>query len=89
MKRRFFYINFDETNFDTELREKIKSLGPWLNYFGRSWLVETTLSCEEIYAKLVTTGKEYRILIVEISIKSYYGWMPLEAWNWLSERIGK
>ena len=87
--KKIFYISFDKPLLDVATDKKIKDMGPWFRYFGNNWLLETELSEKQIYDRLQTIGNEFRILIIEINIKSSWGWMPKDAWTWLNERRNK
>lgn len=71
---------------DLNLKERIKALGSWMSYFNGFWLVETEKSTKEIYEILLNENTETRILILEITINDYWGWMPKDAWEWIAKR---
>lgn len=71
---------------DTTLKEKIKALGPWMSYFNGFWLVETDKTAKEIYNTFASEIPDKRILILEITIEDYWGWMPHDAWEWIKKR---
>ncbi len=58
----------------------------WWRYFDNSWMINTQLTAEECAKKLyphMTT--EDRLFVVKIT-REYHGWLPEEAWKWLSDR---
>jgi hypothetical protein len=71
---------------DSKIKEKIKALGSWMSYFKGFWLVETDKTAEEIYDILSNEIPETRILVLEINIRDYWGWMPKDAWEWIKKR---
>lgn len=71
---------------DSTLKERIKALGAWMSYFDGFWLVESDKTIQEIYDIISDENKETRILILEITISNYWGWMPKDAWEWIEKR---
>nr|WP_294873524.1 DUF3884 family protein [uncultured Pedobacter sp.] len=80
------YIIQYELEEDLILKERIKSLGAWISYFPKSWVVESDLSPLQIYNKLSADYAKARIFIIELNTSHYYGMMPTELWDWLTER---
>jgi hypothetical protein len=66
--------------------DRIKSLGTWLKYFSDNWLIESTLSAKEIYAKLSSGHEKDNIFIIEIKTENYWGRMNTKLWEYLKER---
>lgn len=85
MKKKVYYISHDKQVFNKSIGVKIKKMGAWFNFFDNQWLLQSTLSDKEIYNRLQNPQKLIRILILEITIKSSWGWMPQDAWNWLKK----
>lgn len=83
--KKVFLINYKVDN-DSIVKDRIKSLGPWLNYFPNSWLVESDLSAKQIYEKLSDGYQDERFLIVKIDTKEKWGYLPKSAWEWFSNR---
>ena len=81
---RIYLIQF-KMNDDSILIERIKSLGRWMNYFGHSWIVQTTLSAQDIYNKLSVDYEKESIFIIELDTKNYWGRMETTVWEWLKQ----
>ena len=72
---------------DSILVDRIKSLGPWMSYFSKSWIVESDLlTAKAIYDRISQNYETERILIMELNKSNYWGVMPKEAWEWLTSK---
>jgi hypothetical protein len=71
------------------LYEAIKSCGAWWHYLESTWLVDTSLDAEGIWARL---GKHFDkndfALVIGVT-KDYQGWLSKEAWDWINGRRSK
>ena len=72
----------DNQAFDT----RIKSIGTWIKYFDNNWMIESTLSAKEIYAKLSIGFENENIFIIELYKTNYWGRMNSKIWDYLKER---
>ena len=66
--------------------ERIKSLGTWLKYFSDNWIIESTLSAQEIYNKLSVGHDKDSIFVIELNVNNYWGRMNTKVWDYLKER---
>lgn len=82
---RIYIIQYDIKE-DAIIKERIKSLGTWMNYFPKSWIIESSLLAKEIYEKISVDYEKDRILIMELNKSNYWGVMPKEAWDWIQKR---
>jgi len=82
---RIYLIQYD-SNDDSVLKDRIKSLGTWMNYFPKSWIVESELSAKEIYNSISEGYEKDRVLIMELKNSNYWGVMPKNAWEWIINR---
>lgn len=62
----------------------------WWHYLESTWLLaandnETPKSIYEKFEKLLDKENDY-VLIIEVK-RNYWGWLPKEAWDWISENI--
>lgn len=86
-----FAVNYDlkapGRNYSA-LYEAIKSCGDWWHYLGSTWLLDTQLSADGIWKRLQphTDSNDY-VLVIGVTAASQ-GWLPRDAWKWISERIG-
>ena len=72
-----------------ELYKAIKGLGANWHYLGSTWLVDTTLSANQIWAKLAPhVDKNDSFLVIGVT-KDYSGWLTPDAWEWLNARKAK
>lgn len=83
--KKIFLIQYN-TKDDSGINEKIKALGSWMSYFTGFWLVESEKSAKEIYDIISIENSETRMLVLEITINDYWGWMPKDAWEWIKKR---
>lgn len=69
-----------------ELFTAIKQLGAWWHYLGSTWLVDTSLTAQQIWASLQPHADTNDTFFIAGISQDYSGWMPTEAWAWLNER---
>ena len=72
----------------TPFYDALRTQGQWWHYLASTWLIDTTKTPKQVYAELgphLTTLDS--ILVTEIT-RSYYGYLPKEAWDWISSRLG-
>jgi hypothetical protein len=85
-----FAINYDLKKPGRDyngLYEAIKACGATWHYLGSTWLVDTNLSAEGIWAKLKPHCDESdRMLIINVGDK-YAGWLTNDAWEWIRSRV--
>ena len=68
------------------LYEAIKSCGDWWHYLGSTWLVDTSLDAQGIWNRLDPHFDENdRALVIGVT-EDRQGWLPQEAWDWISSR---
>lgn len=83
--KKVFLINY-KVDEDSIIKDRIKSLGPWMNYFPKSWLVETSLNSKEIYEKISEGYEKNRFLVIEVDPSNNWGYLPRSGWEWLDNR---
>ncbi|MEZ4809617.1 MAG: hypothetical protein R2819_04595 [Allomuricauda sp.] len=64
---------------------RIKSLGPWMRYFSDNWLVQSSLSAQDIYNLLSIGNEKESIFIIELNKSNYWGRMNTEVWDYLKK----
>jgi hypothetical protein len=63
----------------------IKSVGNWWHYLDSTWIVRSNNNSQEIYQSLAPhLLRNDFILVVKIDNSDKWGWLPLDAWNWLN-----
>ena len=68
------------------LYSAIKGCGAWWHYLQSTWIVKTTQTTNEVAALLRSTiDKNDCIILVDITHKTYDGWLPQKAWEWIRE----
>lgn len=87
--KKFIIIIYKVEGDDKSVKDNIKSLGAWFNYLQGSFLLMTTLDVEEIYKKIGTNKTGDRFLVMEVELKSYWGILPSDAWDWLKQKKGE
>ena len=87
--KRFIQITYKIPGSDFATKEKIKALGDWMNYFEGSWLVLTDYTAKEAFERITTHLPDERFLVTEVNVKSYWGIMPKEAWDWLQRNSAR
>jgi predicted NAD/FAD-binding protein len=81
-----YIINYQVANVDSKnaLKSAIKSARSWFNYFENSWIIVSKNNLTYWNSKLSKLMKQDDyLLILEINIENYNGWMPKDAWDWL------
>ena len=70
----------------TSLHNTIKSADSWWHYLESTWLIKTNQdpSVWTDKIKRVIDPNDY-LFIVDISGKSYNGWLPQKAWDWINQ----
>lgn len=84
--KKFVIIIYNVDGHDQSIKDNIKLLGDWFNYFQGSWLVLTRLDVQDIYNRIGTNNSADRFLVMEIDLKTYWGILPTEAWDWLRSK---
>lgn len=87
--KKFIIIIYKVEGDDKNVKDNIKSLGAWFNYLQGSFLLMTTFGVEEIYNRIGTNKTGDRFLVMEVDLKSYWGILPSDAWDWLKEKKGE
>jgi hypothetical protein len=71
----------------TGLHEAIKRIGTWWHHLESTWLVETTLTPQQVWERIATqVDKDDRVFVVRVT-SSNSGWLTQDAWNWLNARV--
>jgi hypothetical protein len=87
-----FSINYDLRRPGQDysgLYEAIKSCGPWWHYLESTWLVDTSLTAEQIWKTLSGhVDKNDRVLVIGVT-QQYQGWLSSTAWEWINSRKAK
>lgn len=70
-----------------ELYKAVKALGGWWHYLDSTWLVDTTLSAQQVSDRLVAhIDKNDRLLVIRVT-SDYQGWLTNKAWEWINQHI--
>lgn len=79
-------LNSPGKNYNS-LYTAIKALGDYRHDLDSTWLVNTSLSANQVYEKLKPSiDKNDRLLIIEI--RDYRsGYMPKDTWQWIDENV--
>lgn len=62
----------------------IKASPKWWHYLDSTWLIYTSETPAQIWARLgplIDTSD--RLLIIGVS-RDYFGWLPTAAWDWIN-----
>jgi hypothetical protein len=87
--KKIVIIIYTSVGSDQGIKDNIKLLGDWFNYFQGSFLLLTKLSVQDIYNKIATNNTADRFLVLEVDLKEYWGILPSEAWDWLKLKKGE
>lgn len=70
-----------------KLYEAIKSSGKWWHYLESTWMVASNDNSQQIWNKLAPhIDKNDYLLIIEVR-KDSYGWLPKDAWKWITDNV--
>jgi len=64
----------------------IQGCGEWWHFLGSTWLVNSSLTAEEIWQRLSPYVDRNDLLLVIGVTKDCQGWLPQEAWQWINAR---
>lgn len=70
------------------LYEAIKSASynnTWMHYLESTWIIKSYLSAEKIYEIIKPVVDDNDSFIIMEITKNYFGWLPKEAWEYLSK----
>lgn len=85
--KKVFLVIYESSIVNDVLKDRIKSLGRSYVFWNNHWLIETTLTAEEIYHKIADNGFEKQAFFIsEIKNKpseGYWGIMNKTLWKWL------
>lgn len=70
-----------------DLRNEIKSLGPWCTYLESTFLVKSALTVQQIENKLAQhLDSSDRMLICKVE-KPIGGWLSDDEWKWIKAHM--
>ncbi len=73
------------------LIEELKKLGAWWHYLASTWLIETTLTPNQVWDRIGKyLDKNDFILIIEMkkgTATGSQGLLPKDAWDWINARL--
>ncbi len=72
------------------IEESLNKARDWLKYAPNCWLLYTS-NTEKIWADRMRliVGEKASIFVVEINIRSKFGYMPKFVWEWIEKNIKK
>ena len=69
------------------LFDEIKKFSSWWHYITNSWIVITSDSAKEIFAKLKPhVDEDINILVIQVGTDRQ-GWLPKKAWDWIKKNL--
>ena len=71
------------------LYDAIKACGDWWHYLESTWLVDSHLSANGIWAKLAPHLKGNDSVLVIGVTTDRQGWLPNDAWTWIRNRMAQ
>jgi hypothetical protein len=71
----------------TQFYEAIKLQGAWWHYIATTWLVDTNNTPQQVSDAIQPFLAPQDFLLVTEMGKTYQGWLPKEAWDWINSRI--
>lgn len=66
--------------------EVLKQQGSWMHYLKSTWLISTNKTPNQVYESLAPyLQPRDRIFVAQMGC-DYYGWLPKDAWDWISRQ---
>lgn len=65
----------------------LKSAGKWWHFLESTWLIGTEETPEQLWKRIHTTIEKRDFLIIIEVRKNANGWLPKEAWDWISTNV--
>lgn len=59
----------------------------WCHYLDSTWIIKSNLSVQQVSDKIKQAVDDNDNFIVIEVVKNYHGWLPREAWDYLSNQI--
>jgi len=84
--KRLYLIQYKPLNTSVLLETRIKSIGAWVKFFESTWIVESTLTAEQIYAQFSVDFKDLSIIILEVKKENYFGRMNTTVWDYIKSK---
>ncbi len=71
----------------SRLYETIKGLGTWCHYLESVWIVSSSETPSQIWGSLNSHIDENdRLIIIEVR-DNVSGWLPQDAWTWITRNV--
>ena len=88
MKRRILVITFNANTLNSNLINVLVTDVNMRKILDTTWLVRTTLSPAELYAKIeyYINKENDRVFIADVS-NEYQGWLSRTVWEWIKEYL--
>ena len=85
--KKILLVIYDPLIENDVLKDRIKLLGRSYVFWNNHWLVETNLTPEEAYHKIIDNGFENQSIFVSVinskPSEGYWGMMNKALWSWL------
>lgn len=90
---KFYILTFDTNRTDYNyviLHSNLVGLYPnvvkdWWHYLHSTYILVSPLDVISLYNQIIKCSGDLHFLLVEINPKTYYGWLPMDAWKWLNK----
>ena len=71
----------------TALFNAIKQSELWWHYLDSTWIISTNESAQQVWDRLANAiDKNDYLLVIEVR-NNTKGWLPKEAWTWISSKV--
>ncbi len=71
----------------TGLFERLKSSPSWWHYLESTWLIATNESATQLANRLAPAIDRNDLLLVIEVRRGVGGWLPRDAWNWITKNV--
>ena len=94
MDKNLYLLVFDRdlaTDYN-QLHENIKNdpnILDWWHYITSSYLLVSQLSVNDLANKIINYFPNHRFLLIKVDPHTSQGWLPKDAWEWLTKYKNK
>lgn len=71
----------------SNVHDAIKSCGAWWHHLESTWLVDSSLSADQISKRVLQHIDPNDSLLVIGVTSEHAGWLTKKAWDWINSRV--
>ncbi|OGD94743.1 hypothetical protein A2697_04425 [Candidatus Curtissbacteria bacterium RIFCSPHIGHO2_01_FULL_41_44] len=89
MNAYLFVFNRNTSVDYNKLHENIKSdrhISNWWHYLNSAYILISSYDANQL-ADSIRSYYPYQLLVIKITKSNYQGWLPQDAWDWISKNV--